>query len=564
MKKLILFITLCFSLSVLADLSTPRATFKTFLKPMVNIKNTEGDIRLNFEKAITTLDLNIRAKTLRFEIGKKYSENLVRTLDKIQKVDYENIPENPKNNKWYFDQRNYKNHDLEISLIKKNNNWYFSKSTLDSLEYYLEDLNGVNVVDGVIRLETLGEKIKGKLPPFFSKTHFLIETWKWLGLFILFIFAYIIEKIFDAIAHLFISQYFRLLKDQTDTRLEAAIRPLGKIVFLGVILLVISYFDFSVKLISFSKRTVYILMACCAMWLGHKVIDLLSHHALTRASRTDSKFDDIFIPLLTKTAFVISYIFGFILIASSLTIDITGIVAGLGIGGLAFAFAAKDTLANFFGSIMLVLDRPFDIGDIITAGDVTGEVTEVGFRSTRIRSFDDSIITISNGELMTRPINNMGKRRFRRLKTMLGLEYDTPPQKIEAFCEGVRQLILNYTWTRKDSFHVYFNGFGASSLDIMLMVYWKTDDYAREQIERHRLMIDILRLAKEIEVEFAFPTQTVHVFNAEKVEKAEISKEYLEKGIEQAKRLVNTPLTLKNPRSNSEDSDQFGKNDIGI
>ena len=95
-------------------------------------------------------------------------------------------------------------------------------------------------------------------------------------------------------------------------------------------------------------------------------------------------------------------------------------------------------------------------------------------------------------------------------------------------------------------------------------MYWKTGDYAREQIERHRLMIDILRLAKEIEVEFAFPTQTVHLFNGEKVDKALLSEQYLEKGIEQAKNLVSKPLSLKNPRSNAEDKEQFGENDIGI
>lgn len=564
MKKLILFITLCLSLNVFADLSGPRATFKTFLKPMVKIKNAEGDIRANFEKAISTFDLSINTETLRYEIGKKYAENLVRALDKMKKVDYAAIPESLDSDKWYFDQRDYKGQELEISIIKRDNNWYFSRSTLDSLEYYLQDLSGSKVIDGVIKLETLGDKIKAELPPFFAQKHFLIETWKWLGLFILFIFAFIIEKIFDYFAHLFISRYFKIVKEHSESRLEQAIRPLGKIVFLGIILLGIPYFDFGVKLISFSQRTVYILMACATMWLGHKVIELLSFYAASRAALTETKFDDILVPLVTTTGYVISYIFGFILIASSLTIDVTSIVAGLGIGGLAFAFAAKDTLANFFGSIMLVLDRPFDIGDIIKAGDVTGEVTEVGFRSTRIRSFDDSIITISNGELMTRPIDNMGRRRFRRMKTTLGLEYDTPPEKIEAFCEGIRQLIMSYNWTRKDSFHVYFNGFGASSLDIMLVVFWKTADFSREQIERHRLMIDTLRLAKEIGVEFAFPTQTVHVFTGQKVEKVQLTKEYLDKGIEQAKRLVQTPLTLKNPRSNSEDADQFGKNDIGI
>jgi hypothetical protein len=137
--------------------------------------------------------------------------------------------------------------------------------------------------------------------------------------------------------------------------------------------------------------------------------------------------------------------------------------------------------------------------DIVTDG-IEGIVEEVGFRSTRIRTFYDSIITISNGELVNRSIDNKGKRRYRRLTTTLGLEYDTPPELIESFCEGIRQLILNHKWTRKDNFHVYFVNFGSSSLDIQLVVFWQTGDYAREQSEKHRLMIDILRIAKDMGV----------------------------------------------------------------
>lgn len=196
--------------------------------------------------------------------------------------------------------------------------------------------------------------------------------------------------------------------------------------------------------------------------------------------------------------------------------------------------------------------------------DIEGIVDEVGFRSTRIRTFNDSLITISNGELMNRPIDNIGKRRYRRLNTTLGLEYNTPPQKIEAFCEGIRQLILSYKWTRKDNFHVYFVNYGASALEIKVIVYWQTDEYSRELSEKHRLMIDILRLSQEIGVSFAFPTQTVHLFNEEKQAITNIEKEYLEKGIETAKSVIGKPISLRNPRSNSEDQEQFGKNDIGL
>lgn len=564
MKYMITLLLLMFSVNSFSQLATPRETFQTFLKSMVKIKNDEGIKSENYKKAISTLELDLGTKSLEFEIGKRYTEQLIQTLDRMKKVVYAEITEDPKKNKWFFDQHSYKGHLLEISLVKRNNKWLFSKETLASLDYYLSELKGREVIEGLTQLETLGEKIKKKFPKSLHQPFFFLQGWQWVSLLTILIFAFIVEKIFLALCHFVLTHYVKFIKENSDEKLPLTIAPLGKILFLFLILSSISLLNFSVPFLAFSKRLLYILMACCSMWLGHRVVSLLSFYAQRKALETESRFDDIVVPLATKTAFVLIYIFGIILIASSLTINVTSLIAGLGIGGLAFAFAAKDTLANFFGSIMLVLDRPFDIGDVITAGDVTGEVTEVGFRSTRIRSFDDSVITISNGELMNRPIDNMGKRRFRRLKTTLGLEYDTPAEKIESFCEGVRQLILGYTWTKKDSFHVYFSGFGASSLDIMLVVYWKTNDYAREQSEKHRLLIDILRLAKEIKVDFAFPTQTLHMFTENKTEQVELTSEYLDEGIEKAKSLVSKPLSLKNPRSNSENKDQFGSNDIGI
>jgi MscS family membrane protein len=443
--------------------------------------------------------------------------------------------------------------------------WYFSKETLDSLKGFTQQLKNKKNISGVEQLQTLQDKIKTNLPAIFSQKIFLIDNWQWIGLAILFIFALIIETIFKFLVSNLLNKNISIIKNNDPKKLKAAIKPLGKILFLAVLMNLILILDFDSEKLAFVKRSLYILMSCMSVWLAHKVIDLVSFYSLQMAKKTETKFDDILIPLLTKTAYVIAYLFGIVLIANSLTVDVSNIVAGLGIGGLAFAFAAKDTLSNFFGSIMLVLDRPFDIGDVITAGDVEGVVSEVGFRSTRIRTFQDSIITISNGELMNRSINNLGKRRYRRLSTNLGLEYDTSPEKVEAFCEGIRQLILNYKWTRKDYFNVYFTNFGASSLDIQVMVFWETSDYTREQAEKHRLNIDILRLANEMGVGFAFPTQTVHMFNETKdlTEKTADPK-YFKNAQENAKKLLEKPLSLKNPRSNANDKEQFGDNDFGF
>lgn len=562
MKKFFFPLLLIFSAQVLAELSSPRETIERFVKSMVKIKKSEGVEKENYYVAISALDLTDVDATIKYEVGKKYSIQLMNVIDKIQKVNYETIPVSLQGKEWTYIKKEIAGTKVIIHLSKVNEDWLFSKKTLNNLDEYEVLLKDKNVVKGVETLMTPGMKLKASLPQAFAKKSFLIYNWQWVGLLIIIFFSFIIQKTFDFVLTLSLNKYFKFMQKETREKVLPAVKPLGVIVFFALTHQLIPLLEVDVKFITYSHRILVILMSIYAVKLGHRVIELLTSYATEKAAETETKFDDILIPLFSKTAYVIIYILGGILIANSLTINVSGIIAGLGIGGLAFAFAAKDTLANFFGSIMLVLDRPFDIGDVIKAGDLEGVVSEVGFRSTRIRTFNDSVISVSNGALMNMAIENLGKRRYRRLVTTLGLEYDTPAEKIEAFCEGIRELILNHKWTRKDSFHVYFVNFGASSLDIQLVCYWETADYARELAEKHRLMIDILRLAKEVDVSFAFPTQTVHMFNQELVPKENIEGEFRAKGREVAKTVAAKPITLKNPRSNGEDREQFGENEV--
>jgi MscS family membrane protein len=240
-------------------------------------------------------------------------------------------------------------------------------------------------------------------------------------------------------------------------------------------------------------------------------VDLAASYFEVLAERTESKFDDLLVPMIRRALKIIVIAFGLLFIADNLNIDITSLLAGLGIGGIAFALAAKDTVENVFGSLTVMFDKPFEIGDWIKINDLEGTVEEVGFRSTRIRTFYNSQISIPNSRLVSTAVDNLGRRRYRRLSTTLGIQYDTPPEKIDAFCEGVRELIRRHPYTRKDFYMVYFNEFADFSLNILLYVFHETPDWATELRERHRLLRDIVRLAKRIGVEFAFPTQTLHV-----------------------------------------------------
>lgn len=550
------------SISTYAQLNSPRQSMKLFLKSMVNVKQGQ-EVELNYTQAYKTIELDEKENLTLSQ--KKICDSLVTTFDKLEKIDYQKIPSTISTNSWTYDKRTFKGKFIEIGMKKtKEGKWLFSSKTIRSLDSYLESLKGTKYVEDVEHLSRLSDKIKERLPSFFSKNFLFLDLWQWVVFLTYFIIAFIIEKLANIIFRYFINSKFKFFKNYDKKILESIIYPLGKLLFFSLLILSLGHLELSISVNNIFSKVLYIMALISLIWLSKKIIEISAMQFKEKAKQSDSKFDDILVPLLAKTSYVVMYLLGILLIAYSIDIDVTGIIAGLGIGGLAFAFAAKDTLANFFGSIMLVLDRPFDIGDVIVAGDLEGTVEEVGFRSTRIRTFYDSVITISNGELVNRPIDNKGKRRYRRLTTTLGVEYDTPPKRIEAFCEGIRQLIINHKWTRKDNFNVYFTNFGASSLDISVTVYWETVEYAREQSEKHRLMIDILRLSKEMDINFAFPTQTVHFFKGEKSEEYALKDFKFEESIETARKVAKQPFSLKNPRSNAMKKDQFGENDFGL
>ena len=227
--------------------------------------------------------------------------------------------------------------------------------------------------------------------------------------------------------------------------------------------------------------------------------------------KTESKLDNQLVPILNNLLTGVVVIFGFFKVMQLFGVDTTTMLAGATIGGLAFALASQDTVKNFIGTVAIFLDKPFQIGDWISAGEVTGAVEQVGFRSTRVRSADSTVFQIPNSKLAEMVINNSGLRLFRRYNTNLGLRYDTPPELIEAFINGVRRIIKEHPETKSDSYNVEFTGFGDSALLVMMNVYFKSLAWGSEQSSKHRLHMAILKLAAELGVEFAFPSTTVTI-----------------------------------------------------
>jgi MscS family membrane protein len=342
------------------------------------------------------------------------------------------------------------------------------------------------------------------------KSGFLLEYWQWLAIFIVIVIGFIADKLLAWVLEKNVIRWQN--KHTAFQHMDSAVlRPLGLMAMALIWWFLIGMLGLPDTALVILSVSVKILVSLSAIWSAFRLVDIVDAMLSSKAKDTENKFDDLLVPMVSKSLKVFVVVLGIIFTADNLNVDVTSLLAGLGLGGLAFALAAKDLLGNFFGSLTVLLDRPFQIGDWVVIGDVEGTVEVVGFRSTRIRTFYNSLITLPNSILTNTKIDNMGARRYRRMKTMLGVTYDTPAEKIDAFCEGIRSLIALHPYMRKDYYQVYFNNYNSASLDILVYVFWETPDWNVELRERHRFLLDILRLAKQLEVEFAFPTQTLYL-----------------------------------------------------
>ena len=264
-----------------------------------------------------------------------------------------------------------------------------------------------------------------------------VAVWQWVGLFLVLFIAFVVSSI---IARILVSLITKILlrdsglDDLAAYPIERLNRPIN-IMFLGWICLIGFY---TLQLAPFLLSTLIVAAKVMTYYgvviVGFRLADILQVYLSQKAQQTKNKFDDLLAPLISRSLKVTFLIIGGFSIAEILKLPISSLLAGLGIGGIAIAMAAKETVANVFGSLTILVDHPFSIGDWVVIGSIEGTVEHVGFRSTRIRTFYNSLVTVPNAEMLTAKVDNMGERRYRRIKTMLSLTYDTPPDKIEAFC----------------------------------------------------------------------------------------------------------------------------------
>lgn len=221
-----------------------------------------------------------------------------------------------------------------------------------------------------------------------------------------------------------------------------------------------------------------------------------------------------FMPWIRKSLMVIFAIVGTLMVIQSFGYDVKALLAGLGIGGLAFALAAQDTLANVFGSIVVAIDQPFKLGEVVRIGQTVGAVEDIGLRSTRLRLIDKSLMTIPNKTVAAEMITNLSRFTRRRFEQVIGLTYSTKPADMAAILEDIRNIITSQPEVDKPGVMVFFRDFSASSLDIWVVYEVPAPDFQQSMRVKQRINLAIMGAVEARGLSFAFPTQTIEFAGA--------------------------------------------------
>lgn len=255
------------------------------------------------------------------------------------------------------------------------------------------------------------------------------------------------------------------------------------------------------------------LIAFGIFWTIYRLIDPLSH-VFDNLSPVNRNMSEDLRHFFVKTVHAIVVIVGGVAILQEWGFNVTGFVASLGLVGMAVALAAKDSVANLFGSLTLFLDRTMKKGDWVETPDIEGVVEEIGLRSSRIRTFAKALVTVPNANLAGGAVTNWSRMTNRRIKMTIGLEYRTPRVTIERILERLRTYLKENPDIRSDAgvpFMINLHTFGASSIDIFMYFFTHTTNWAEYMKIREDCMLAFMRIVEEEGAAFAFPSQSVYL-----------------------------------------------------
>ena len=483
------------------------------------VKTNDNLLKNDIDRAVACLNLKDIPFLLRQETGKQTAILLKEVIDRVIVIDYTRVPEE-------MNDRNFwrlKGTSIRISKVNEGESlgeWLFSPNTVAQTPLFFQKVKQLPYLpksgQGAFYKEPFIEKFLSST----SKNKTLsLANWQWLGLFFTLLLTLFMRLLIALTLSIFKKAAKKTKTLWDDRFLQIIGAPVSWIAVSMLWYVAIQVLQFEGLLKQVSLLGLQVFVSAILIRLSYLLTELFSDYLGERAVDTDFPLDDQLVPLIRKTLKVSVIVLTVLIAIQNLGVNVLSVLAGLGLGGLALAMAAKDTAANLFGSIMIILDKPFKVGDWVVFGEVEGIVEEIGFRSTRVRTFYNSQVSVPNAHVANNNVDNMGKRKFRRIYALLGLTYDTPTHKIEAFIEGVTKIVLENPHTDKDNFEICFHSYGEFSLNILLYIFLKVPNWSEELLQRQTIYLQVLKLAEDLEVDFAFPTRTLHLENSAELAK---------------------------------------------
>lgn len=323
-----------------------------------------------------------------------------------------------------------------------------------------------------------------------------------------YIFLYIIDK-----------KYPKNIDNKINEMVVNAIKdPLGYFIFTQGFYIAIISLQLPEKIgpfeITSTIYTIYILaISFITLYFAFKIVDIIAFYIELKVKKAESTLDNQIIPLIIKSLRILVITIGILSILHNFGYNIISLLTGLGLGGLAFALAAQTTLSNVFGSVTIFSDKPFRLGDWIKIGDVEGTVEEIAFRTTRIRRFDQALVTAPNSQFVNTNIVNYSAMQKRRIEFYVRISYTTPLFNIKEAIKGIRSMIENDE-RFEQSFHmVMLTELGEESLNIYVYCFTKTIDWKEHLAIKEELILNIIQLLEELDIKIALPSRTIYIDN---------------------------------------------------
>jgi MscS family membrane protein len=326
---------------------------------------------------------------------------------------------------------------------------------------------------------------------------------------------FIVAMIFSSMFSKIIVSILKKITSKTKTKIDDQLLEIAKVPLKFSIIL----FGFYIakewlklsKLDIFLDKIIQTFATIIIFWLIYRLVGKFAYIFDRFSSKFGKKLSGDVENFIVKTLKILVVIIAFMSVLQNWGINVSAFLASLGLVGMAFALAAKDTAANLFGSLVIFTDRPFKIGDWIQTPEVEGAIENIGIRSTRIRAFTQALISVPNATIANSPITNWSQMGKRRIKTRLGLTYSTTKEQMQKILDDLRQMLKNHPDIHDDTIMIRFDEFGDSSLSIFCYFFTTTTIWAKFLEVKEDINFKIMDIIEKNGASFAFPSQSIYV-----------------------------------------------------